>query len=269
MSGSSTFFSAVLPRACRFTLLALVTVLGMIVPVRGDEVVLDRYTRNVEAGDFLFSAAGGKMSDGLPIVPFGSLGPGEITAGDLWSFLHNRGIKSTDQLILELDIKPLEGVAPSDVDLSNITLKIGDSESSSQAGITFSLNANEGGKRIRVPAYETIAFGKEATLAVDLEFDFMSRYSADSREPVVLSVTLGGNENPSPLQFSLSSPQETGYRPFNAMLIVMFTAFWVIVFVVLYRLTNPLRPPRANPELPNERVAPRPSEIEREPVNAL
>ena len=71
-------------------------------------------------------------------------------------------------------------------------------------------------------------------LAVKLHYDFMERFSADSKEKIKLNVSGSG------LMPSISIAQKTeSLREMNWLVLIGFTIFWLSVFGLVNWLTKP------------------------------
>ena len=155
-----------------------------------------------------------------------------LRAGELWSFFKNQGANRIDRLVLCLDIPP-EKYKHSD--LRSIQLEIRDANDPTRIIEKYSLAADSS---IVLPGYEASQFRAEAQLAVQLGYDFMEKFSSSSEETVVLSVEVEG-ESLVP-DFYITA-QGSWFAGLNVATLVLFIIFWGIVFVFLFRFTNPDR----------------------------
>ena len=205
-------------------------------PGIGDEIILNESNPSFVSGDFNCSTIHSATTGSLPISP----SSGKVTAGELWQFFKRQGIHKMDKLVLNLDVDPLDG---SDTNFAAIVIEIRNAADPSIVD-KFSLDVD---KRLVLAGYEASAFRSEAQLSIDLGYDFMTRYSKNSTDEVVLNVEMGDSSGVVPT-FSFTG-QSNWFSGFNVFLLAMFTGFWIIVFVVLFKLTNPNRGSR----LPHDR----------------
>ena len=192
--------------------------------VLADEIVIDRSSKT--AGDFFCSPLTNRA------CPQFDLNSGVVSAGELWTFFDANGAKSIHQLSLCLDLDSMEDEAS--FGLEAIELKIEDPELQGALLTSVSL----GNDWITVPGYETSAFAPEAKLALELNYDFMKRFSADSKEKIF--VTFQSKDEAIVPKFTVQSESAGFFSGFkNSTMLISFTVFWLVFFYLLARLTKP------------------------------
>ena len=205
-----------------------------------DEIVISESTAPIVSGDFDCSSFGfAATADGLRILPDSS----GLRTGELWAFFKNQGLDHIDRLVLCLDIPP-DSYKHSDV--KSIQLEIRDANDPTRIIERYSLDSNSS---IVLPGYEASQYRAEAQLAVSLNYDFMEKFSQASDEKVVLSVQIDG-ESIVP-DFYISA-QASWFSGLNMITLALFVSFWVVVFVILFRFTNPDRRSLRSAALPRE-----------------
>ena len=214
-----------------------------------DELILDESNSGIfKRGDFDCQQCKEPVDLGLLLPNIGTAddNANEISAGDLYRFFKDQGIESMDHLVLCLDIKPSAG-NKSDVGFDNVVLTIEDPFNSNNVTTSFSLGDNT----LKVPAYETSRLKPEARLEIALGYDFMKRFSENSKEMLKLKYRINGEDKS---DLSVVIPIEkpgvwfTGPR---LMIVIGFTSFWVLLFWILFKFTNPKT---ATAKKPNRRA---------------
>jgi hypothetical protein len=195
--------------------------------VYGDDVILDRSaSASVAVGDFSCSSCPNGIVQKLNLRDKHSL-----TTGDLWSFFDDQGIKSVDRLTLCLDWEP--SLAMNDVvDVKNLNFMIQNDDG--EVLTDFNLGDN----RLVVPDYEVTGFKPEARVEIDLGYNFMERFTADSSQHVIVNIASSDAMSTSP-ELVLAAAKNFLPRELKIVGIVMFGAFWICVFFVLNWTTRP------------------------------
>ena len=207
-------------------ILALIICVGFLAgSAPADELILDEsLTKFHTVGDFDVCACN------LPIEP-GAAGllneNGEISTGALYTYFKDHGMDSVNEIVFCVDVDPaLERV---DYSLESIVLSIEDFGS-------YTLGENS----LMLPAYESSKMKPEAQLAIKLGYDFMKQFNADSTERIKLDFALAGDKQ-SKTGFTIGVLPETrsSFPVSRFMFLTAFAGFWFVVFVVLFRATNP------------------------------
>ncbi len=193
-----------------------------------DEIILDETSSTIVSGDFSCSKIHSATSGEFYLNPKST----SLTAGELWTFYHNQGITRMDTLVLCMDVTAVDGA---DIDLTFIEFEIRDSNKPINNHI-YSLDRG-GDNTLVVPGYEASEYRAEAQLSIDLGFDFMERYSSSSPEKVVLNVKMGAATTAIP-EFYITG-ESKWFSGINMFLLALFAGFWAVVFVILFKLTNP------------------------------
>jgi hypothetical protein len=178
-----------------------------------DEIVIERNsTRDV--GDFKCT----NCPD--PTASKFELNNGEITAGQLWQEFNRQGMNRVEQLTFLVSLEQL-----------------GDAEGFELRPVQFKLDdytASFKGNSLFVPVDDSGSSTQMAKLELNLPFDFMERYSADSQEPIKVT-SANGDEAIVP---GVSMQIDSGIKS-SHLALVGFAAFWIVVFVLFNRLTKP------------------------------
>ncbi len=196
--------------------------------ILGDEVVIDRQT-NFKIGDFQCSNCKEQNSRCFTLPKHNQ----ELTAGEVWQFFDEQGYDSLDRLHLNLDIQPISD--DENFSLNSIQLKIEDPQLAGHLLTNVSMQGNS----LTLPGYETYSFKPEAQLEVELGYDFMDRFSADSQEKIVFGYSSDSNAESTKPTFSLSGDSGFFSNWKHSFSLFAFMVFWVLVFVLLHRFTKP------------------------------
>ena len=208
----------------RIAIILLLAALTSMSSLSADEIVINRPRQT--AGDFSCSPFSNRSN------PRFDLEKGEISAGALWKFFDSQGSKSVHRLTLCLDLESIDEEAS--VGLESIELKIED-PTSSELLTDVSLGDNV----LTVPGYETSSSNPEAKLQLDLDYDFMQRFSADSDEKI--SVNFQCNDEAVIPKFAIQSETRGFfYEIRNPAILIGFSIFWLVFFHLLSRLTKPV-----------------------------
>jgi hypothetical protein len=217
-------------RHCVFTLGMAMLVCHLPSVGSADEVLLDdRSESPIRLGDFECSSCPGQVTRSIGILDQSR--NGEVYAGELWQFFHDQGVVSLDRLTLCVDVEQVN--ENSTFDLQSVELTIEDPTGRQPLLTHVSLGDNS----LVVPYYETSSFKPEAKLEIFLGYDFMQRFSADSREKVKLDFSSNSVEGKD-AKFIIEADSNV-FSKSNFLLLFGFVAFWVVVFVSLNRITKP------------------------------
>lgn len=193
----------------------------------GDEYVIDGETNETQViGNFTCSNCLSPSRSSLELIRIG----GEVTAGDIWQFYHGQGIDSLEHLPICLDVKT--GSRDRAADISSLRLTI----QAPEAKERFLTDASLGENSLTIPDYEIVGFKPEAYLELELGYDFMKRFTADSQERVSVDVATKNGSQLSVMVIGHPSLFTTNLEPIS---LGLFALFWVLVFLGLHTLTQP------------------------------
>lgn len=176
----------------------------------------------------------------LPLLYSAGLGQGDqsITAGELWSFFQRQGLDKVESIVLFLDVNKFD--APDSITIKTIEFRIEPTNKT----LPVTACAMSESKPLVIPGYDSLSNLPEARLEIPLEFDFMQRFSADSRDRVFLKIAYEAPAGNAP-SFFIAGQQSWITLP-SFTLIAGFVAFWGILFYALARLTLKSTPAAAN-----------------------
>lgn len=197
-----------------------------------DEFLIDgNSVSRVSIGDFECSPCPNCNSSAINLTENGL--SNEIATGELWKFFNNQGISSVRKLTLCLDVDIID--SKSNITLDSVELKI---ESPTEVGFITSVGLGDNSLVVR--GYETASFKPEAKLELDLGYDFMEVFSADSNEKIVLKfATAEETSLANPTWVVQSNSAGFFFDKSNWMMLGAFSGFWVVVFTLLNRFTKP------------------------------
>lgn len=167
----------------------------------------------------------------LPLLYSGNLEPVEhaITAGELWSFFQKQGLTEVQSIVLFLDVEKFSGPEPIQID--SIEFRIEPADSS----VPLTSCALAASDSLTIPGDDSLAAAPEARLEIPLDYDFMQRFNAESRERVFLKLAYQAPQGSKP-NFFVAGRQDWFTLP-SFSLLLGFVAFWGAVFFALFRLT--------------------------------
>ena len=212
--------------------------------VFADEVVIDDSTdlEVQQLGDYQVSTYPASLSPRCQLKT-NSDTVTEITAGELWSYFDAQGLSSVNKLVICLDADEVPKGETLGLDLFEVRF-----EDSTKA---FTLGDNS----LILTADSTNALRPECQLEIQLDYDFMQRYSKNSTEKIQLNFGVNGKAS-----LGLAPSFSVGQRPSlltlpNLTLLGSFCVFWVVVFLLLKKFTlneQPAPPQIANPQIANQ-----------------
>ena len=189
-----------------------------------DELVLDESLTSFQSvGDFDVASCN------LPVEPEddGLLNEnGEITAGKLYSYFKSKGMESVNEIVFCFDVDPT--IERADYSLESIVLSIEDIEK-------YTLGENS----LKLPAYEASTLKPEAQLAIKLGYDFMKRYNENSTERIKLDYAVAGAHAKPTFKIGVLPESRSSFPASRFFFLTAFAGFWFVVFMVLFRATNP------------------------------
>ncbi|MEL7499382.1 MAG: hypothetical protein AAFN77_17385 [Planctomycetota bacterium] len=212
----------------------LLTVLALALSTtfaNADEIIVDGGENRVAVGDFDCTGCASEVTNAFSM--FMSQTSGQVTAGELWQFFDRQGIDRVEQLTFCLDLQPNQQPS-SDFGLSSFKLQIQDPAMNGNLITNVSFGENS----LIVPEYEISSFKPEARLQVSLGYDFMKRFTANSQEVIHLDFASNDSASGAP-SFSVEGGNEMLSSQFNLPMLLGFVTFWVMVFVLLSRVTRP------------------------------
>lgn len=202
-----------------------------------DEIVISGNEHVITVGDFDFTPCNSEAIGSLAGLNAGL--KGEVTAGELWQHFADRGFDSVENLTICMDWAPGDDV--SSVAVSGLQLQIEDPLDVDR----FITNVSLGSDSFVVPDYEISPLKPEARLGVSLGYDFMKRFSSESKAKIKLNfgkTSSIGIVNPT---FSFDGSNSRGASTVDWIKVLCFIAFWVVVFKVLALATIPRAPQAA------------------------
>ena len=192
-----------------------------------DELILEEgNNEDLFVGDFSFS-----QGSILPANKFEiRRGQKTVTAGQLWTYLKSQGIDSANRLTLCMDVDP----ANCEDDLGLKRLELSFQNPMDKSGNTYSLGKDS----LLLRGYEVSSYRMEAKAQIDLGFDFMKVYTPDSTDVVYLDFEFDDKTGAPPSFFFASNDTDSSWSKWSVML-GLFAAFWILVFLILFRATKP------------------------------
>lgn len=165
------------------------------------------------------------------------MGGQSLTTGDLYRYFQSRGIKSIDRLSLQIDIDccPEEDRA---FQLDDLDFRITGTNN------TILAQASLHDDSLRVAGTEISSFKPEAVLEIDLGYNFMDRFSPDSTDAIELNYSLPLAQGQMQPRFVVSE-DISSFTTSNIFFLILFVAFWVVVFVMMNYLAKPNHKPIA------------------------
>lgn len=203
-----------------------------------DEVILDdqKYD-DVFVGDFSCSPGQFQSGDMFKIIP----GQNGISAGELWTYFKSRGVNRVDHLVICMDID--SNLDRSNVDVQDVELTIKDPFGGATL-TSYSLDRGQDNSLI-VPAYGTSYYRPEATMKINLGFDFMERFSETSNQQIFLDVKMDDEANVKS-SFYIASNDDSVISFPSILVLGLFIGFWIAVFAILFMFTNPAGRSKSN-----------------------
>ena len=222
-------------------MIALMVCLPLFLPANGigDELILDEAAATSQTvGDFNVSTFVSSFQLDKKSLLDAS---GKITAGHLYSYYKEKGITSVYDIKLCLDVEKSDVRA--DYALDSIELRIEDLSPDKHRERLFRLGDNS----LTIPGCENSNVKPEAQISANLGYDFMEEFDENSTEVLKFEyVSSDGERNALPVKVGVLTPR-TGSDWSTYILLVAFTGFWLMVFVLLFRFTSPKSHGAASP----------------------
>lgn len=197
-----------------------------------DEFLIDGNSNSrVSIGDFECSPCPNSNSSTIQLTR--NRAGSEITTGELWKFFNAQGTTSVRKLTLCLDVDLIDSKA-------NVTLESFELRIQSPSNDGFITDVDFGDNSLVVRGYETTSFKPEAKLELNLDYDFMKEFSAESKEKILLKFE-AGDEALAANPMLVVQSNTTGFllNKGSWLMLSAFAGFWVLVFSLLNRFTKP------------------------------
>jgi len=188
--------------------------------VSAEQIVIDEHCEGGRvAGDFFCSPCYRPILGDAESI---DIAANTLTTGELYKYFQSRGITKINRLSFQVDVDcdPDENKSVSLVDLS---FEIQD------AAQNLVTHAGFGDSELLLDKSEITSFKPEAVLEVDLGYDFMQRFSPDSKEAVLMNFSSPGSSSEMMPRIVLAS-NISSFSSSNIVRISGFLAFWGIVF---------------------------------------
>lgn len=188
--------------------------------VFGEQIVIDENSEDKKvAGDFYCSPCYSPILDDAEAVDIAAR---TLTAGELYKYFQSRGIKKLNRLSFQIDVD-CDPDNTESVSLTDLSFQIQDS------ALNLVTHAGFGDTELLLDKSEITSFKPEAVLEIDLGYDFMQRFSPDSKEAVRLDFSSPDTSSAMMPRIFLASNM-TSFSSSNLVRIVGFLAFWGIIF---------------------------------------
>lgn len=213
----------------------------------GDELTLNEVQSTPRSiGDFR-CYAGPSKAVGFIIQNLADTG-GQVKTGELWNYFHSQGIDSLDRLTLVINVNPDLGTEQGFM-MDSLTLTIAEAQTEAANGAKMITNAslNRNGKNMLIlRSGDPKSFTPHARMEFELGYDFMKRFNSDSQD----TVSLNFNTRSGAIEQALFGFPQTNSQAQDSHLqnLLLFIAFWAIVFLLMYLFLSPKTPQTRNPE---------------------
>ena len=208
--------------------------------VVAEQIVIDENTEgSVVAGDFHCSPCYSPILSDAGSV---DIATNSLTTGELYQYFKSRGITKLDRLSFQVDVDCDPDNAES-VSLTDLSFQIQD------AARTLITDADFGDTELLLDKSEITSFKPEAVLEVDLGYDFMQRFSPDSKEAVQLNFSSPDTSTAMMPRIVLASNMSS-FSSSNLVRIGGFVAFWGIIFFGAHVMSR--KPKEANTSEANQ-----------------
>lgn len=188
--------------------------------VVGEQVVIDEHSEDRTAvGDFYCSPCHSPILGDAVAV---DIAAGTLTTGELYQYFHSRGIRKLNRLSFQVDVDCDPDNSKS-VSLTDLSFEIQD------AARNLVTQAGFGDSELLLDKSEITSFKPEAVLEIDLGYDFMQRFSPDSKEAVRMDFISPESTSEMMPRIVLASDMSS-FSSTNLVRIGGFLAFWGIIF---------------------------------------
>ena len=194
----------------------------------GEQIVIDENSGDgIAAGDFSCSPCYSPILADAGSIDIAS---NSLTTGELFKYFESRGIKKLNRLSFHVDVDCDPDNSKS-VSLTELSIQIQD------AAKNLVTDAGFGDAELLLDESEITSFKPEAVLEVDLGYDFMQRFSAESKEEVQLSFTSPESSAEMMPRIVLTS-NISSFSPSNLVRICGFIAFWGVIFFTAHLVSR-------------------------------
>ena len=208
--------------------------------VVGEQIVIDENSEDKRlAGDFYCSPCYSPILDDAEAVDIAAK---TLTTGELYKYFQSRGITKLNRLSFQVDVD-CDPDNTKSVSLTDLSFQIQD------AARNLVTDADFGDTELLLDKSEITSFKPEAVLEVDLGYDFMQRFSPDSKEAVQLNFSSPDTSNAMMPRIVLASNMSS-FSSSNLVRIGGFVAFWGIIFFGAHVMSR--KPKEANTSEANQ-----------------
>ena len=188
--------------------------------VAGEQIVIDENSEDQKvAGDFFCSPCYSPILGDADEVDFAAK---TLTTGELYQYFKSHGIRKLNRLSFQVDVD-CDPDNTKSVSLTDLSFQIQD------AAQNLVTDAGFGGTELLLDKSEITSFKPEAVLEIDLGYDFMERFSPDSKEAVQLSFSSPDTPSEMMPRIVLAS-NLSSFSSKNLIRIGGFLAFWGVIF---------------------------------------
>lgn len=188
--------------------------------VLSEQIVIDENSQDKKvAGDFYCSPCYSPILDHDEAVDIAAK---TLTTGELYKYFQSRGIRKLNRLSFQVDVD-CDPDNNKSVSLTDLSFKIQD------AARNLVTDADFGDTELLLDKSEITSFKPEAVLEVDLGYDFMQRFSPDSKEAVELNFSSPDSSAEMMPRIVLASHMSS-FSSSNLVRIGGFVTFWSIIF---------------------------------------
>ncbi len=208
-------------------------------PSAADELILsEQQSTPLSIGDFQCSS-GPTEQAGFIIENLIDSG-GQVRTGKLWDYFHSQGVETLDRLTLVINVNPDIG-SEQQFMMDSLTLTIAGVDANNGQGLITDVSMSRNGENLLVLRSDDFqSFAPKAKMEFELGYDFMERFTADSRETLSLNFhTRSGTVEQALLGFPTTSHLE---QESHLPTLLLFITFWTVVFLLMYLFLSPKSP---------------------------
>lgn len=196
--------------------------------VVAEQIVIDENCEDKKvAGDFVCSPCYSPILSESETVDFSAKA---MTTGELYQYFESRGIKKLNRLSFQVDVDCDPDNSES-VSVTDLSFQIQDASSNLVTNAVF------GDSELLLDKSEITSFKPEAVLEIDLGYDFMERFTSESKEAVMLNFNSSGSSSDMMPRIVLSSDMSS-FSTGNLARISGFVAFWGLIFFGAHVVTR-------------------------------
>jgi len=194
----------------------------------GEQIVIDENSEDKKlAGDFYCSPCFNPILGDAETMDIAAK---TLTTGELYKYFQSRGIRKLERLSFQVDVDCDPDNSKS-VALTDLSFQIHD------AAKNIVTDAGFGDTELLLDKSEITSFKPEAVLEVDLGYDFMQRFSPDSKEAVLMNFSSPDTSSEMMPRIVLASNMSS-FSSLNLVRIGGFIAFWGIIFFGAHMLSR-------------------------------